>query len=201
MIVFALEYRDSISDFTGKIDNDLRDLELSSDEWKILEEIAEILKDATVFFSTDSPTLSEVIPAMDNIDAAFTNFIIEETIPDPANPTTHAKVQEIHLSDIIKSSVSVAKLTLNKYYTLTDDSEVYRFAMILHPEHKLDYFKNTGWSDDWIDNAREMMRVAYRERYEPRYELLTRSRSGKATKASRQSPRKAMKKVRNIYHL
>ncbi|KAF8995519.1 hypothetical protein BDZ89DRAFT_897014, partial [Hymenopellis radicata] len=99
----------------------------------------QILKDATLFFSSDEPTLAEVIPAMDNIDSAFTDFIIEDT--------------EIHLSDIIKSSVTIAKQTLNKYYNLMDDSEVYRISLILHPEHKFDYFKKHSWPEDWIDDA------------------------------------------------
>jgi hypothetical protein len=58
--------------------------------------------------------------------------------------------------------------TLNRYYDKTDYSEVYRIAMgrfhvtcyhfidsfsVLHPRHKLQYFKKAGWEDSWIETA------------------------------------------------
>ncbi|KIK74065.1 hypothetical protein PAXRUDRAFT_81757, partial [Paxillus rubicundulus Ve08.2h10] len=48
--------------------------------------------------------------------------------------------------------------TLNKYYQLTDSSEVYRIAMVLHLQHKLSYFKNTNWEESWIDATRDLVR-------------------------------------------
>jgi hypothetical protein len=54
-----------------------------------------------------------VIPAMDHIDATFTNGIIQK---EPLHPA-------------IRAAVQLAKKTLNRYYSLTDSSEVYRIAM------------------------------------------------------------------------
>ncbi|KAG1812698.1 hypothetical protein EV424DRAFT_1326917 [Suillus variegatus] len=52
----------------------------------------------------------------------------------------------------------VLKATLNRYYQLTDQSEVYRIAMVLHPRHKLVYFRNARWEDDWVTTAEELVR-------------------------------------------
>jgi hypothetical protein len=71
------------------------------------------LKDATLYFSRGTPNLPTVIPAMDHIDTIFTNA----TLPSSKN----------HLA--VRAAIETAKHTLNKYYSLTDFSEVYRIAM------------------------------------------------------------------------
>ena len=84
----------------------------------------------------------------------------------------------------IHASLGIARKTLNRYYTLTDMSEVYRIAMgmlapplfclysdsgffffsariaphvVLHPRHKLAYFKSANWEDKWMDTALEIV--------------------------------------------
>lgn len=55
-----------------------------------------------------------VIPAMDFIDSSFTDNI---------------HTQDVHVSPAIRAALRLAKKTLNRYYTLTDASNVYRIAM------------------------------------------------------------------------
>lgn len=54
-----------------------------------------------------------VIPAMDHIDTVFTNGIINSQLLDPA----------------IRTTLQLAKKTLNRYYSLTNKSETYRITM------------------------------------------------------------------------
>jgi len=79
----------------------------------------------------------------------------------------------------IRASLNLAKKTLNRYYNMTDSSEVYRIAMgmyhllpfsmyadicyyaVLHPQHKLAYFKNAGWEDEWIKTAEHIVCTEY----------------------------------------
>ncbi|KAG2087278.1 uncharacterized protein F5147DRAFT_523764, partial [Suillus discolor] len=82
-----------------------------------------------------------VIPAMDLIDEKL---------------TTYSHNRQYHSS--IRSAVQLAKVTLNRYYQLTDQSEVYRIAMVLHPRHKLVYFRNARWEDDWVTTAEKLVR-------------------------------------------
>ena len=65
----------------------------------------------------------------------------------------------------IRAAVSLAKETLNRYYSLTDNSDVYRIAMVLHPRHKLAYFKNARWESDWIDTAEELVCDEFKRSY------------------------------------
>ncbi|KDR68329.1 hypothetical protein GALMADRAFT_215786 [Galerina marginata CBS 339.88] len=54
----------------------------------------------------------------------------------------------------IQHALTLAKKTLNRYYSLTDESEVYRITMVLHPQHKLDYFPQARWLPEWIETAK-----------------------------------------------
>ena len=59
------------------------------------------------------PNLTMVIPAVDYVDEVFTTGMLDHNHFDPA----------------IHTAVGLAKNTLNKYYSLTDSSKVYRIAM------------------------------------------------------------------------
>ena len=40
--------------------------------------------------------------------------------------------------------------------------------LVLHPRHKLQYFKNAGWEQDWIDTAKGIVRSVFDRSYAPR---------------------------------
>ncbi|PBK85575.1 hypothetical protein ARMGADRAFT_941876, partial [Armillaria gallica] len=89
-----------------------------------------VLKDATLYFSCiRTPSLATMIPAMDMIGKVFATAAVNNT----------------EFLATIQSSLLVAKKTLNWYYQLTDNSDVYRIAMVCHPVHKLDYFEQARW--------------------------------------------------------
>ena len=125
----------------------------------------QILKDATLFFSRSTPNLAIVIPAMDKIDRRFNDILKKSTIDNS-----------------IKSAVHLALATLNRYYSLTDASEVYWIAMstsyltfslvleltqalVLHPHHKLRYFKTQQWQAEWIVTAEELLQTEFNHLY------------------------------------
>ena len=107
---------------------------------------------------------------MDHIDERLTSDSINQAKFEPS----------------IRASLALAKKTLNRYYDLTDSSEVYRIAMgmcfkihqltmypilrldmfsVLHPRHKLSYFKQAGWPTKWIRTAEEIVRVEFKRSY------------------------------------
>ena len=65
-----------------------------------------------MFFSQSKPNIDSVIPAMDYIDQQLTDSAL--------NPK---------YSKSIKTAISLGKRTLNRYYNITDHSEIYRIAM------------------------------------------------------------------------
>jgi hypothetical protein len=134
---------------------------------KYVTTVVQIFKDATLFFSRGTPNLATVIPAMDHIDQHLATASLNRTY-GPA----------------VRVALSIGKATLNRYYNLTDASEVYRIAMskyayslmfslvlmlvlVLHPRHKLQYFKNAKWEQDWIDTAQQIVNDEYLRSYAP----------------------------------
>ncbi|KIK20944.1 hypothetical protein PISMIDRAFT_46313, partial [Pisolithus microcarpus 441] len=90
-----------------------------------------------------------VILAMDYIDEIFMTTMLDNT----------------HLDPSIRATVGLTKRTLNKYYSLTDMSDLYRIAMVLHPHHKLEYFRQAKWEADWIKTVGELIRRNYDSSY------------------------------------
>ncbi|KAI0038320.1 hypothetical protein FA95DRAFT_1505844, partial [Auriscalpium vulgare] len=107
-----------------------------------------ILEDVILFFSRSTPNLVMVIHAMDHIN----KILSSQSLPAPSNPSIH-----IYLG--------LANKTLNQYYRLTDSSEVYRIAMILHPRHKINYCKAASWEPEWIDTTEENIRAEFAQLY------------------------------------
>ncbi|KAJ3816135.1 hypothetical protein F5880DRAFT_1449194, partial [Lentinula raphanica] len=88
-----------------------------------------------MLFSADGSNLATVIPAMDAIDEAFASGILD---------------RDNIFSEPMRHALGIGKKTLKKYYSLTDDSDLYRMAMVLHPKYKLEYFRNANWEQEWI---------------------------------------------------
>jgi hypothetical protein len=80
----------------------------------------------------------------------------------------------------IQAALSMGKRLLNKYYSSTDQSELYRIAMskfqsyydapalifvVLHPSHKLAYFNQAGWDEDWRSTAEDIVRYEFERAY------------------------------------
>ncbi|KAI6111602.1 hypothetical protein EDD17DRAFT_1772662 [Pisolithus thermaeus] len=98
---------------------------LDEHEWVMLGQLCnvlKILKDATLFFSCSTPNLMMVIPAMDYVDEVFMTGMLDEEWFDPS----------------IHAAIRLAKKTLNKYYSLTDMSDLYYIMM------------HAKWEADWI---------------------------------------------------
>jgi len=95
--------------------------------------------------------------------------------------------QNVKYSEAIRAALALGKQTLNRYYDKTDHSEVYRIAMgkllhvllfhiifislflhcppVLHPRHKLHYFKKAGWEEGWIETAQDIVRAEFDQTY------------------------------------
>ena len=193
MLNFAVEYRKALDMISGDQEMELHKYELTENEWKITSQLQDVLKvhifphshtqllgaqrstltfqipkDVTLFFSCSTPNLATVIPAMDIIDEKLTTDSLDRS----------------RFEAPICTALGLTKKTLNRYYNLTDSSELYRIAMgmyhfilslsmyadvcdyaVLHPRHKFAYFKNAGWEDEWIKTAERIVRKEYERLY------------------------------------
>ena len=90
----------------------------------------------------------------------------------------------------IKAAMKLARKKINRYYSLTDLSSVYRIAMgnepvplsimlhwlrpsVLHPGLKLEYFWQQGWEEEWVDNAETLTRKEYIAHYDGEENVVT----------------------------
>ncbi|KAF7776844.1 hypothetical protein Agabi119p4_5237 [Agaricus bisporus var. burnettii] len=148
MLAFALEYRKPIEMLSADWELDLRKYELNPQEWKLatqLKDVLQVFKHATLFFSqSENLNISAVIPSMDHFDEKLATIIVSP-----------------HYSPSIRSAIRFGKKTLNKYYSKTDHSNIYRVAMVLDPRYKLSYFKKLDWEPEWIAEAEEMVKKVF----------------------------------------
>jgi len=155
--------------------------ELSTNDWNVLARTRDVLQpfyDLTLMLQGRASnarhgSMWEVLPAIDfllnRLESKSTEYGIE--LSDTAE-TTQAKqakkptkkgkgaVQkpsdECEATDIAQISTCINNCwtKLRKYYMLMDRSPVYAAAIVLNPEHKLDYFKS-NWEEfpDWIQQT------------------------------------------------
>jgi hypothetical protein len=97
----------------------------------------------TLFFSQDSASVAAVIPAMDRL----TNSLNQQT-RNAYHPS-------------ITAAMKLARKKMDQYYLLTDSSNAYHIAMVLHPGMKLEYFRNQSWEEEWIEQAGTLVREEY----------------------------------------
>ncbi|PIL33222.1 hypothetical protein GSI_04672 [Ganoderma sinense ZZ0214-1] len=154
MLEGALSHKKVVDKMTGDKTNGLRACELSKDEWQTaaqLYKVLEYFKEATLFFSQGTPHLEKVIPAMDKLD----KFLTDTSRNGKLQPT-------------IRVASSLAKETLNRYYSYTDMSKAYRIAMVMHPRYKTHYFDQMKWRPDWKKTALELVQNEWHDRYADR---------------------------------
>ena len=105
---------------------------------------------------------------MDTIDCTFTT----------------ASMDGAQFSLPMKVALDLGKRILNKYYNLTDESEIYRASigmlciiacqtclsnfsiLVLHPSLKAQYFKDNKWPQEWQDEAIEITRRVFDHDYQ-----------------------------------
>ena len=133
MLQFVIKYRKAIDAITADKSLKMRKYELDNDDWQIINDLVSVLavraslywkfgppdmnavfqqyKRATLFFSQDSASVAAIIPAMDKLD-------------NNLNPNTKTTYHPA-----ILAAMKLACRKINRYYSITDASSVYRMAM------------------------------------------------------------------------
>ncbi|KAG6822058.1 hypothetical protein H0H92_015498, partial [Tricholoma furcatifolium] len=145
MLKMVVMYRAAVDTITGEKTLNLRRYELFDEDWKVIDDLVmvlEVYKEATLFFSIDNKaSIANVIPTMDKID---------KMLREDAAKTT--------LTPAVREALGFARRRLDKYYSKTDTSNIYRIAMVLHPKLKTRYFQQNSWTKGWVDMALEVVR-------------------------------------------
>ncbi|KAI0058384.1 hypothetical protein BV25DRAFT_1810894, partial [Artomyces pyxidatus] len=132
----------------------LKKYRLSDDEWDLigqLQPILDIFLEGTLRMSRKKvPLLHEVIPIMDICTAALDDAY-----------------DNVDLHPAVRVGAKRGREILNKYYSKTDDSIMYRGAMLLHPRYKKTYFIRHGWPAEWVETAVEVITTHWERFYKP----------------------------------
>ncbi|KAJ3817739.1 hypothetical protein F5880DRAFT_1466505, partial [Lentinula raphanica] len=94
--------------------------------------------------------------------------MLHEVIPiiDVLNKKLEAAVANTALPLVVRRGVQRAIMVLDKYYSRTDESIMWKTAMLFHPKYRRNYFEHAGWEYNWINTAvftaREIWTTHYR---------------------------------------
>ena len=79
-----------------------------------------------------------------------------------------------------------------------DDNDQMLFAyfslIVIHPQRKLEYFRELGWLDSWVDEANKMVQDTYLDKYHDRHDLL----NGKDSSPKKQKTKTSKSLSRNM---
>ncbi|KIL54666.1 hypothetical protein M378DRAFT_18675 [Amanita muscaria Koide BX008] len=170
MLKFAVEYRTAIDELTANRKFELREYEMNQEEWVLAAQLCKVLKvfkDATLSFSKSASNIARILPAMVKID---------EVLATNATDSTYLPA--------IQAALAVGAKLLNRYYELTDMSDVYRIATILHPSYKIEYLQKAGWQREWIDKAVQIIKEEFLRTYSEMETQETGSASTSTVRAS-----------------
>jgi hypothetical protein len=79
----------------------------------------------------------------------------------PRKSSTVTILQQTIQKSIVSQWVCILLYNSNSIFTHFDVHP----SLVLHPRHKLKYFKTAGWEDDWIDAAETIVRDEYEQKY------------------------------------
>ncbi|OAV87198.1 hypothetical protein PTTG_06221, partial [Puccinia triticina 1-1 BBBD Race 1] len=123
------------------------DLDLARDLLEILSIFYEITLQILI---SGSACLSNIVVFIDQITKHLSTAISGSKYP-PA----------------LKNACQIGLKIMNKYYSLTDNSPLYRIAIILHPLFRDKYFKLLRWEPEWIAEAIRLARKMWVKFYKP----------------------------------
>ncbi|KAJ7231225.1 hypothetical protein C8J57DRAFT_1036550, partial [Mycena rebaudengoi] len=116
--------------------DNLEEYALTPEQWKLAKQLClvlQVFEDITQLFSqAEVPLVYEVIPMLEALKDELTNMRDDADLPT-----------------VIRIAAIAALLVIGKYYALSDDTEVYRIAIIMCPDKKLEWFQtNPGWRSE-----------------------------------------------------
>ncbi|KAF7776710.1 hypothetical protein Agabi119p4_5103 [Agaricus bisporus var. burnettii] len=150
MLYSATNYKSALKILLNDED-ELNDYQLNKTEWSLADELCnalKVFKEATLFASRDTTSVAAIIPAMDRIHSLL------------SAQTTTSK-----FSSVVVAALRAGMKTFERYHNKTNISEVYRIATVLNPRHKLQYFKQSGREEGWIEESRAMVKIQWEASY------------------------------------
>ncbi|WVF70526.1 hypothetical protein IAT40_005316 [Kwoniella sp. CBS 6097] len=136
--------------------------QLSELDWKTMAALRPVLtffKTATIRFQYDLSrpivTVASVVPYLDEVTKQLDKILLDEKVPV-----------------MVRVGCCVGKNLANKYYSRSDESIIYRLAILLHPSMRMRYLTSQKWLEDWKQTARDLLHGLYESQYQTESESL-----------------------------
>ncbi|KAF9471507.1 hypothetical protein BDN70DRAFT_819934, partial [Pholiota conissans] len=129
-------FRNIVEQLTAIESLKLRAYQLSDDQWKMSEDVNEVLllfdEPTRIFSTAETPLIVDVIPALEEAREGL----------------IAARDDEEHdLSNIVRIACQASILLIDKYSTFTNfDCDIYVIAIAMCPDRKMKWFKDHGRS-------------------------------------------------------
>lgn len=125
MLVFALDYHKAIDIIT--VDREMRKYELSEGEWELVEQLWDVLEVRRLIAYHFSRSHCLLV----DIQVGHPFLLVFDTEPCHCDIDTYLTTvsQDLKRAPAIRAALALGKGHLDKYYDMSDHSEVYRIAM------------------------------------------------------------------------
>ncbi|KAF8994101.1 hypothetical protein BDQ17DRAFT_1252090, partial [Cyathus striatus] len=147
-------FRSIIEQLTGNSNNNLSGFCLSEVQWKLAQQVEEVLllfqRFTELFSKQDVPLVVDALPELGCLKTSL----------EWARDDTDA-------ADVICVGAQAALLVLDKYSVFTSDCEVYQVAMVMCPDRKLKWFKDNGRNSSAIKAIKAIVIKHWKETYLP----------------------------------
>ncbi|KAE8212669.1 hypothetical protein CF327_g3711 [Tilletia walkeri] len=114
----------------------------------LLSLLTPIAKATAKFCNKRQPTIGDVVGSFENLDTVFSNIINDRT-----RPVAWRKAAERGRKVVLK------------YYGFSDQAEIYRLAVLLHPNCRKRFLEAMKWEKDWIVCAEDILRSNFNDFY------------------------------------
>ncbi|QRV78760.1 integrase core domain protein [Ceratobasidium sp. AG-Ba] len=127
---------------------------LHSEDRRFIKGLVSLFKPLAVVTESLSragvPLLADVVLHFDSLEYEYTNIASDSDQPA-----------------YMRAGAQRARTVLNKYYEMTDQSHLYRAAILLHPSMRRQYLTLAEWPDSWIEESIDLTVKIYRNHYKP----------------------------------
>ncbi|KAF8989225.1 hypothetical protein BDQ17DRAFT_1187538, partial [Cyathus striatus] len=136
-----LLFQREIQQITAITEYKLKAYCLSDRQWDMVENLVDVLnifKEATDLFSQDKvPLIMETLPIFHDLKLSL------ECVRDSRSEEDEGELSDEvpKLPTVMRVAAHASLLVLEKYMTLTRESEIYYIAIVMCPDRKLEWFK------------------------------------------------------------
>ncbi|KAF9233125.1 hypothetical protein BU15DRAFT_54311 [Melanogaster broomeanus] len=133
---------------------DLKSFRLTDGQWPLagtLADILSLLSDPTTLFSrAEVPLIPNSVPMLSNLERSLRSVSNDPELPP-----------------VIRVAAYAGVLLSEKYYDVMDECEVYRIAIVMSPDKKLQWFIANGFSSTLVTQLRHLIISRWQESYKP----------------------------------